>query len=305
MAAPATVEQLERLRPYFVGEASPTGEVDIYCPMHDDGNRSAQLNPEKGVWCCHACSAAGTIDQLVESEGYWVPMAGRTLNGYTPSNGNGYRPPEPLPAVKDLRRWHEALMADEDEAGTRIHRLRGLLKTTAIRFGIGWDGQRRVYTIPVRSPKGALWNVRRYTPDAPEGRRKIWGVRGSNAPRLFPAVALIPWDKPIIVCGGEWDALTTLQEGFRAITRTAAEHVWNSEWNDYFANRDVYLCHDMDEMGSLANTKVRKELEPHANFVKAIELPYPQAMKHGNDLNDFWLDGGTPASFEELMRYAS
>src|SRR5689334_7711220 len=86
LAAPATQEQLEKLRPYFAtGEASPTGEVDIYCPMHEDGNRSAQLNPEKGVWYCMAGCGGGTVDQLIEAEGYWVPMDGRKLNG----NGNG------------------------------------------------------------------------------------------------------------------------------------------------------------------------------------------------------------------------
>jgi len=294
-----------KLRPYFAGEASPSGEYDMYCPMHKDSNRSAQLNPQKGVWYCNAGCGGGTVAQLVEAEGYWIPMDGRSLNGYHLKENNGHRPPESLPTITELRRWHEALMADEDDSGTQIHRLRGLERSTAIRYGLGWDGKRRVYTIPVRSARGSLWNVRRYTPHAPEGRRKIWGIRGHNAPRLFPAAALIPYDLPIIICGGEWDALITLQNGFICVTRTAAEHVWKPEWNDYFSNRDVYLCHDMDEMGRIANGRVKKELEPVANFVKVIQLPYPFQAKHGNDLNDFWLDGGTPARFQEMMRYAT
>lgn len=306
MAAPATSEQLEKLRPYFAGEASPTGEVDAYCPMHADNNRSAQINVQRGVWKCHACGAGGRIDQLVECEGYWIPLDGRVLNG----NGAARRPhsngkPEPMPTIKDLRRWHESLMSDEDGAGTRIHRLRGLTRPTAVKFMLGWDGKRRVYTIPVRSTRGKLWNVRRWTPDSKNGGKKIWGIKGHNDPRLFPAAALIPWDVPIIICGGEWDALTTIQEGFCAITRTGAEHVWNKAWNEYFANREVYLCHDMDETGRIANGKIRKELEPIATSVRTIQLPYPYRMKHGNDLNDFWLDGGTPYKFQQLMKAAA
>lgn len=303
MAAPITEEQLGRLRPYFAGEVSPTGEMDMYCPMHLDENRSAQINFDKGVWKCHGCRAGGTVDSLVSYEGYWLTMTGRKLNGNGRARSNGNGLPEPLPTVKELRRWHESLLADEDGAGTRIHRLRGLKRTTAIKYGLGWDGKRRVYAIPVKSVRGKLWNVRRYSPDNTD--KKIWGIKGSNAPRLFPAVALIPWDKPIIICGGEWDSLTTLQNGITAITRTGAEYVWNPAWNVYFANRPVYLCHDMDEMGKIANTRLRKELEPIAASTAVIELPYKYKMKHGHDLNDFWRDGYTSDDLRDLMEEAA
>jgi hypothetical protein len=305
LAAPATEEQLERLRPYFAGEASPaTGEIDMYCPMHADNNRSAQLNPRKGVWYCMAGCGGGTVAQLVESEGYWEPMEGRQLNG-NHANGSVRKAPQPLPTTLDIRRWHEALMDDEDDSGSQLHRRRGIKRSIAIRFKLGWDGKRRVYTIPVFSARGRLWNVRRYNPDVPEGRRKIWGIRGHNAPRLFPALALVPYDEPIIVCGGEWDALITIQNGFRCVTRTAAEHVWKSEWNEYFANRVVYGCHDCDDMGDIANGKLRKEIEPIAAEYRTIQLPYPHTVKHGMDLTDFWIDGGKPNQFRKLLSEAT
>lgn len=307
MAKPATASQLERLRPYFAGEASPAGEVDTYCPLHPDENRSAQVNVRKGVWFCNAGCGGGTIAQLIENENYWVPINGRRgpniKNGVVdmPQNGKSAE----SASMNEIRRWNEALMSDEDGSGEALQRSKGISRAIAIRFELGWDGKRRVYTIPVRSLRGKIWNVRRYSLlNQHSDRRKIWGLRGRNFPRLFPTSSLVPWDEPIIICEGEWDALLTIQNGFRAITRTGAAHVWKREWNQYFANRDIFICHDRDHTGRLGDKKVRKALEPIASSVRQIILPYPYQLKHGFDISDFWQDNHKPVEFEELMEEA-
>lgn len=303
MTDPVIAKQMEGLRPYIAGGASPTGEVDMYCPMHEDRTRSATINFEKGLWYCCAGCGGGTIAQLLKDSGYWVPMADRNLNG-APRSSPATRKPEPLPKLKDLRRWNEALLSDQDRAGSRLARVRGLNRSIMIRYGLGWDRSRKRYIIPVRSAKGKLWNIRRYTLDPGPDERKINGLRGHNNPRIYPAMALVPWDEPIIICGGELDALITIQNGFRCVTRTAAEHVWHSEWNEYFRNRAVYLCHDHDATGQLANERVRAALLEVGTEARTVTLPYPWFEKHGMDLTDFWMDGGTPYKFDKLLEEA-
>ncbi len=304
-ARPVTDEQMAKLRPYLCGQASPSGEVDSFCPLHPDRKRSAQINIKKGLFYCNAGCRGLTVDQLIEAEGYWLPPERGSAPEFTEgvsTNGNGH-PPEAL-SIVEVRRWHEALMRDEDDAGSLLHRLRGIERSTAIRFQLGWDGKRRVFTIPVRSARGKLWNVRRYNPAAPADRRKIWGLRGRNDPRLFPAQVLRAAGA-IVVCEGEWDALMTVQNGFIAITRTGAAHVWKSKWCKHFEGRDVYLCHDCDTMGDLANKRVAEALESSASSVRVIHLPYPYTPKHGRDLTDYWLDNHKPHEFKQLMAEAT
>jgi len=43
----------------------------------------------------------------------------------------------------------------------------------------------------------------------------------------------------IIIGGGEWDVLRTIQEGYYAITRTASEITWMAGWSPLF--KDVGL----------------------------------------------------------------
>lgn len=309
MALPATASQLDELRPYFAGEASPSGEVDTYCPVHPDENRSAQTNIKKGVFFCNACGAGMTINRLVEEREYWFPINGRNGAGRSKVDVSDLdmKASEDAETVTwaEIHRWHNSLMKDEDGSGTALHNSKGISRNIAIRFDLGWDGKRRVFTIPIRSLRGKLWNVRRYSLSNQDAdRRKIWGLRGRNEPRLFPASALVPWDEPIIICEGEWDALLTIQNGFRAITRTGTADAWRKSWNQYFANRDVFICHDRDRKGTAGNKRVRQELKNIASSVRQIVLPYPYKAKHGFDLGDFWLDDNPKYRFEELMEEA-
>lgn len=305
MAQPVTAEQLEKLRPYLCGQASPAGEVDTYCPLHQDGKRSAQVNLKKGLFYCNAGCGGLTVRQLVEAEGYWLPPH---RNGAEPFREGVSQTkdedPEQISLLK-IRRWHKALMADEDDAGSLLQRVRGIDRPTMERFELGWDGLRRVFTIPIRSARGKVWNVRRYDPKVPadSDRRKIWGLRGHNDPKLFPAI-MAKEPGPIVICEGEWDALMTIQNGFAAITRTGAAHVWKAKWSKYFVGRTVYLCHDCDTMGELANKKVAQVLRPVASRVLIVNLPYEYTPKHGMDLTDYWIDGHTPFQFKGLLAEA-
>jgi DNA primase len=105
----------------------------------------------------------------------------------------------------------------------------------------------------------------------------------------------------VIICEGEWDALLTIQHGFTAITRTGAAHVWDPEWNEYFRGLSVYLCHDRDTAGQAGNRIVKNQIKSVVKSVSEVELPYPITEKHGKDLTDFFMNGGSRHKLESLL----
>jgi hypothetical protein len=162
---------------------------------------------------------------------------------------------------------------------------RGIHTKTISDYRIGYDSDKRVYTIPVYGPEDEIWNVRRYNMHAPADRRKIWSVAGMRSTELYP-IGQLETDR-IIICEGEWDTLVTIQNGYAAITRTGAADVWKGEWSALFKDKTVYLAHDADEKGQLANRKVARFLHRLAD-VRTIKLPFPIVHKHGEDLSDYW-----------------
>lgn len=302
-----TKRQLRLLRPYLVGDApKENGEWDMFCPLHgEDGHsesrRSASLNTLLGDWYCFTCSRGGGVIDLIRGKSHWVdPPSEETIR----SNGGGhYRTSgEPERVTNShVDGWHSSLMSNED----RLQYLeqRGLSIATLETYEIGWDSSRHVYTIPVRSEEGELWNVRRYNPSPKPGRPKIMSVRGMGSPRLYPLSILEIVDDEIVIGEGEWDCLLTIQNGFPCITRTASADTWRGEWSSHFKGLKVFLAHDADDKGVVANRKVQRALGRIAD-VRTIKLPYEHQAKHGKDLSDFW--GEHEASdFQRLLEEAA
>lgn len=294
-------EWLDLLRPYLLGEQPrEDGEWDMYCPLHQDSNRSAQLNVENGAWFCHAGCGGGPVRTLVAKRDEWIPPSHSSGGSLNTARKAGRK--EALSDSK-VAGWSAALLSDEPILNDLLVS-RGLWRHTLAAYEIGWDSSRKCYTIPVRDADGTLINVRRYQPRPPPGRRKMWGVEGYNGAHLFPLSSL-DGEGPIIIGEGEWDMLVTTQYGFPAVTRTASAITWKREWNHLFEGRDVYLCHDMDKAGQEANRKVGLALTGVAASVRVIRLPYPLREKDGQDLTDYWLDhDGDPDEFRRLIEEA-
>lgn len=295
-----TPRQLELFAPYLLGEEPrKNGEWDMFCPLHEDTNRSSSLNVKNGKWHCNKGCPAGNAAQLVRMKDQWVdPPAGGGA-------GNGGRSSQPSEVITEAKvaGWASALLGNKQRLRA-FRRERGLSTEMIKRFQIGWDVTRDCYVIPVRSDDGGFWNARRYVLEPEPGRRKIWGVEGLNSPRLFPVQILEENPEEIVICEGELDSLITIQNGFPAITRTAAAKVWNDgEWNHHFKDKVVYLAHDADETGVAANNALELKLRKVAKAIYIIELPYPIVPKHGKDVTDFFKEH-TADDFRNLMAEA-
>lgn len=281
----------------------------MFCPLHEDTKRSASLNVESSEWFCQAGCGGGSVVELIRRKEEWVPPpdVAATNGAIRRRRGPGQRgQTEELPSEAMIQGWTSALLSNDERLDYLIER-RMLTTDTLVEYGIGWDRDRGVYTIPIRGKSGELVNVRRYDPSPRDERRKIWGVTGHNETRLYP-IAMLENDE-LVMAYGEWDTLLTIQQGYPAITVTGSDMVWQAQWSPLFKSKRLYNVADRDEDGLKGARKRARALLPYLADHKFIELPYEVTAKHGKDLTDFWrefdraeferLKASSPSSMEE------
>lgn len=296
-----TDQQLDELAEFIAGaKPDDRGEVEMYCPHHEDTRRSASLNVTKGAWYCHAGCGGGSVERLIDSKDGWVdPPARDGLVKAAPRSKPQFRP-----TPQHIRIWNNALMAN-DRALAWLRRERGITPTTARAARLGWHEKRGVYTIPVFTERGDLTGLRYYDTDPGPDRRKIWSIKGMGTPYLYP-VRLLRRSRPgdaILFCEGEWDTLLAIQCGVIAVTRTGAAKVWKEEWGLLFEDRRLFLCHDADYAGQDGNRIVADSLNGWPDSIHYCQLPYQVTPKHGKDLSDYILEYG-PEAIWALMNNA-
>jgi hypothetical protein len=305
---PVTDEQREKLEPYIAGsKPDHRGEMEMFCPIHPDTRKSASINLNMGVWYCHAGCGGGSIRHLCDASDTWVAVDGRAAlsaasSGHEAEEFSLEGRDEYL--LKESEEHHERLLEERGQL-RRLFRLRGINRTTIEKARIGFDG--RYFKIPVFSPERKLWNVRTYDPSPRFGRRKIWGVRGMNKGRLYPAGVLDAAEpgESVLFCEGEWDALLALQAGQLAVTTTSgAGKPWQSVWDVAFAGLKVFLCSDADKEG-LKNHRIIGSALCDIAEVFECTLPYEIKESHGEDVTDYLIEKDDPlAALDHLIETA-
>lgn len=271
------------------------GERNMRCPLHNDTKRSASINFGKGLWFCHACGKKGKVSTLIKEMGLNVKAVSKAKSS---AKAAPKEKPKLTVGEEDIHNWCQSLSWNKD-AQKELFERRGLNKKTVATYEIGWDTRQGAYTIPVYDQAGELVNVRFYKMDPGEDRRKIWSIKGSGGAALYPYSALEK--NVLIICEGEWDALLTTQNGFPAITRTGAASVWDHQWSPLFSGKTVYVCQDSDFAGQAGNKKIMESIRHHAKQHFILPLPFPILEKHGKDLTDFWMEGGTKEEFVQML----
>lgn len=283
-----TEGERKKLAPLLEDESPEGVEWAFHCPYHGDSRRSASLNSETRLWNCFGCDEAGSVEALLKDHKEW------DLHDYESRSPSELK--EEITETK-IEGWHQGLLGRRERL-VELRERKGITLETMRQFEIGWDADQNAYTIPIRDMHGDISNVRRYQFDVPDDRRKIWSVKGMGTPTLYPIDQL---EAPsILICEGEWDALLSIQNGIPAITRTGAADVWKPHWSHFFSDKKVYVCHDADDKGELANEKISMSLRRFAAKVTIIDLPYDITAKHGKDLGDWWMEGHTRKDFTKL-----
>ena len=285
----AQINVLSELERYGVRfEFGGNGEIKVRCPFHDDKSPSASISAEKRLFKCHSASCGKSADFL----GYLAVVLKTTRATVLVDLSKRYDLEQVRTVGLDtIERYH----ADIWEADTLLKELanRGVTPALIIQYKLGRLESR--VTIPVLNRNNLCVNLRKYSPGV-RGPDKMRNTRGmGKPPRLYPIEQLSY--KRIMLCGGEMKAIVAADELNRkevgAITATAGEGAWHQDLTPEFANKDVYVCLDIDAAGKIAAEKLAVYVARVAASVFIVDLPLDIDQYPKGDINDFiGLEGG-------------
>jgi hypothetical protein len=261
------------------------GQWTASCPVPDHDDRHASLSVtagEKGIVLhCHAgcstedvCRARGVeLRDLFEDApsnaggAIVIPVArpaGRTATVERPAKARVSMPPAHI-----VEHWQARIV----EVADRLAELKGWSLPTLQRLGVGFDGERVVFSSYV---EGRLVGLVRYKPGhQPKtiavGERHLW-----PAPESLSA-------SHVWLVEGEPDAVSAAQVGLDAVAVPGVA-IWKDDWAERFRGRTVTVCFDCDPEGRLAAGKRVRDLR--AAGVEAAMVDLNPADVDGYDLSD-------------------
>ena len=111
---------------------------------------------------------------------------------------------------------------------------------------------------------------------------------GYGRMRLFPIKNLEL--KKVLFCEGEMDAILADQLGINSITVTSGAGSFNKMWApQFFRDKQVWMCFDVDQAGKMGALKVARTLSPVVEFVKIMDLGKVIKTPPGADITDFFI----------------
>lgn len=277
----------------------PVGEdeVKIKCPCHEDSTASCSLNTDKNLWRCHAahCSSKGNVVSLL------AHITGSTYRAMMIELSKRYDLDETKSiSPESVEKMHQEIFS----AGPLLKKLydRGVTDEMIRSARLGYHDGR--ITIPVYDLNNKCVNIRRYLPGSSTGN-KMKNTRGFGKTRLYQPNHLLKYET-IWICGGEIKALVvgSMLDGVGAISATAGEGKWLSQWNQLLGGKNVFICMDVDEPGIKAAVKVGRAVSEVAKSVKIIELPLDKIKHPKGDINDFIAEGAGKNELLKLMELA-
>jgi len=266
------------------------------CCFHDESKPSLVIRKKDGVFTCFGCEATGSVfDFYAKLKGVDFKEALGVLAEFAGVE-NDEAEEASDPTIGDVEEWHKALLKNKTRLKWLLDK-RGITVETVKHFKLGHDDER--YTIPVYD-NGALVNVRKYLPNAPQGVYKVIGIKGRNERRLFRR-DVFGLGKPILLCEGEMDCILAWQSGFNATTVTSGAGNWKAEWNELFTSESVVLAYDNDKQGRVGTEKVGRFILTATDDVRVVK--WPEGFKDKGDVTDFLL-GHSVEAFSELVEAA-
>jgi hypothetical protein len=276
------------------------------CIFHADKNPSMSIDPEKRVFHCFGCSAAGNVFQFVErAEKVSFDEAVKKLEGDRPYLDESKKVSSTFQRFSNAVEWpidkwmpcHKAAMESQELA--KEFAARGIKFETIYRHHIGfiptgeklvsqnderlasfrkkpWIGFAYVYGQTVRMIK---W-------------RPFFSV-GKEFMRIKGMAEVLYVDNPepdsleeILLVEGEMDALTLWQCGYRAASLpSGSQSKITGEMSDYLGGfRNIYLCVDNDDAGKLCLRRLLKILP--ADKTRIVTVP----AEH-KDVNGMFVKG--------------
>jgi hypothetical protein len=123
------------LAPYLASTTvRPNGDMDMFCPFHEDSRRSATVNFKTQQWFCFSCDRGGGLQVLMRQKNEWRDAP----NGSVVAVGRKSTRSEDLPDPARVDGWHSALVSSPDRLEWFEYK-RGILTETLRKHNIGWE----------------------------------------------------------------------------------------------------------------------------------------------------------------------
>lgn len=269
--------------------------------------------------CWHAeCAATGNEYSLKMANGhqYALPAkeAGATLEDER-RDALAAALARQVSKATDVERWHELLVSAPEAAACRAYlRGRGFTSQTVKDALLGWSAvfpgqkgerQRGARSVAAKAPAGPGWlvipsftrfkavereGVQVQVPDPdscglikcrdlrPDAHPKYMRVAGGESLLYCPG-GTPDTGQTLFVVGGELDALSVVQAGWRnVVSASNGEGNWSDLWTRQLeAVPDVVICYDSDEAGRLGAKLVATALGAHRCRTGQWPAPYKDA----------------------------
>lgn len=259
---------------------TPNG--DVYYEQH----ASAHVNLQSRVFHCKVCDAGYNEVSFVSKDlGCTLGNATRLIKLYNNS--------------ETLQMWQAATRLTE--AGLALAKSLGISEEVAVDLNIANETDDTLMFPVFIGDK--LIDIRKYTPNPPEGVPKIRSREGAVSGEILPLNQWLetPLSKTTLICAGEKDMATTRSHGFNAITITGGEMALPYSPN-YFKGRHVVILYDNDQAGILGATRLASYLLDYCATVKVCTNFHEICKEEKEDMTDFWNKyGGTRELLIQLM----
>lgn len=307
------------------------------CCFHADKNPSLIVTPDKGLFHCPACGAAGNVIQFVaRKEGITDREAAMKLGQAIPgvTTGSALKPPAP-PALSlgETARLLQRVVSfyaktlHKDRAGLDYLKTRRLDDPTMLEaFQVGYsngtlsgvlpqageilDGLK---TLGVLNAHGQEHFRGCITIPLFDPAGNVSGIYGRRATDGEPHHLYLPgprrgvWNgatakthQTLFLTEAILDGMALWQAGFKNTLALYGANGWTEDHARLLQDNgatEIFLCLDNDEAGRTATERLKKEVLPA--LVKTVHVVlWPEAVK---DAADFFLSR-SPADFEALLQ---
>jgi len=256
------------------------------CCFHNDGDApNLTIFIDNGGYFCNSCGASGgdVIEFHKQHEKIDFKTACKQLADKYNSD-----------CIVHSKNEHKPLDINYNlppDALEYLHN-RGLTDETIKRFNLGYTKYYGHDAIAI--PVGGFHKIRKYKLHKKNERWARY-PKGEKS-TLFGNTT----DQYLILCAGEWDYFMLVQNGLEnAITGTAGEHTFKSEWVGAFKDKSVSIIFDLDDAGKIAAEAAAKKLAAIAKEIKIITLP--EELGEKGDLTDYFQKGHTADDLWRLI----
>ena len=179
---------------------------------------------------------------------------------------------------------HKSLLENENV----LDKLNGLKITKDVCNELNLGYMTNCLAIPVFKNE-KLVNIARYNINKEPNIPKVRYNENTNSGDIVPFDIWKKDFRATVICEGEKDMIVARSHGFNAITLTGgSQSSLQSEYFDYFNNRDVYICYDNDDAGVRGAKKLYKDLQRHCKNVYITDIS-SICKETKEDVTDFFV----------------